>query len=296
MPQSGYGAGVVMVALAGLLWSLIGIAIRMLDASDTWQVLFWRSLGMIPVILAFVWWRSGRAILARLAGIGWTGVVGAAGLIGAFAGGIHAIQVLPLANAVFLFSASPFLTAIIGRVVLGERVRPATWAAITLAGLGIWRMIGRTDLTGGALAGNLSALGSALGFAVFTVALRWGKGGEMLPTVILGGVFSMVAAALIMIPQGQNMAPPVRDIVIILVMGALLLGLGMTLFTAGSRVVPAGEMALLAMVEVMLAPVWGWLVLGEVPTPVVLQGGALILGAILLNAGTGLGQRRAAAA
>jgi drug/metabolite transporter, DME family len=296
MSATRYGTGVAMVALAGMLWSLIGIAIRMLDASDTWQVLFWRSLGMIPVILAFVWWRSGKAIIARLAGIGWTGVIGACGLIGAFAGGINAIQVLPLANAVFLFSASPFLTAILGRVVLGERVRPWTWAAIALAGLGIWRMIGGTDLTAGAMAGNLSALGSALGFAVFTVALRSGKGGEMLPAVILGAVFSMVAAALVLVPQGQPLAPSLRDIVIILVMGALLLGLGMTLFTAGSRVVPAGEMALLAMVEVMLAPVWGWLVLKEVPSIVILQGGALILAAILLNAVTGFGQRRLAPA
>lgn len=292
MSVTRYGTGVAMVALAGALWSLIGIGIRLLDAADVWQVLMWRSLGMIPVLAVFVWWRSGGALMARLTGIGWTGVIGATGLIAAFGGGIHAIQILPLANAVFLFSASPFLTALLGRIILGERVRPATWVAIVLAGLGIWWMIGGTDLTEGALVGNLSALGSALGFAIFTISLRRGKGGEMLPTVILGAVFSIIVSALVLGAQGLPLAPSAHDIWISLAMGAVLLGLGMTLFTAGSRVVPASELALLAMIEIVLAPVWGWLVLGEVPGLVVLQGGALIMAAIVLNAVSGMTRRR----
>lgn len=295
MTATRYGTGVFMVALAATLWSLIGVAIRLLEAADTWQVLLWRSAGMVPVLGAFVWWRSGGALMARLKGIGWTGVVGALGLIAAFGGGIHAIKVLPLANAVFLFSASPFLTAILGWIILGERVRPVTWAAIALAGLGIWHMIGGTDLTGGALGGNLAALASALGFAVFTISLRRGKGGEMLPTVILGAVFSMIAASVVLGMQGAALVPSAHDLWISLGMGAALLGLGMTLFTAGSKVVPASELALLAMIEIVLAPVWGWLLLREMPEAAVLQGGALILSAVVLNAVSGLVRRGQAA-
>jgi drug/metabolite transporter, DME family len=153
-------------------------------------------------------------------------------------------------------------------------------------------MIGGTTLGAGAITGHLAALGSALGFAVFTVALRAGKGGEMLPTVILGAVFSMIVSAGVLQMQGAPLMAPPADIAAALMMGAALLGLGMTLYTIGSRVVPAGELALLSQVEVMLAPIWGWLILSEMPAPATLQGGALILGALLLNALTGAHARR----
>jgi drug/metabolite transporter (DMT)-like permease len=283
MHEKGYPLGVAMVAGAGALWSLIGIVIKHLDAMDGWQVLFWRSAGLIPVIALFVLWRGGRLF----GSIGMTGVIGALGLIAAFGGGIFALQTLPVANAVFLFSAAPFLTALIGRIVLGEKVRAVTWGAIAIAGLGIWVMIGGSARSEGALFGHLAAISSALGFSIFTVALRAGRRTEMLPTVILGAIFSMIVAAIVLTSQGQPVMAAPADIAIAAAMGAVLLAFGMTLYTTGSRVVPAGELALLSQVEVMLAPVWGYLILSETPAPTTLQGGALILFAVLLNAITG---------
>jgi drug/metabolite transporter, DME family len=292
MQAGGYLGGVAMVVLAAVLWSTMGVAIRNLDEMNTWQVLFWRSLGMIPVLAAFVWWRAGPALFRDLRGIGLAGLLGALGLVAAFGGAIFAIQRLPLANAVFLFSAAPFLTALLSMIILKERVRPATWAAIAIAGLGIWLMIGATSLTDGAMIGNLAALGSAMGFSVFTVALRSGKGGEMLPTVILGGLFSMLAAVFVLGAQGLPLVASVHDTTLALLMGAAILGLGMTLFTLGSRVVPAGELALLSLIEVMLSPIWGWLFLAEVPAAPVLQGGGLVLLAVVVNAVTGMRARQ----
>jgi drug/metabolite transporter (DMT)-like permease len=289
MRQPGYAWGIAMVAAAGALWSLIGIVIRLLEGMGTWQVLFWRSAGMIPVLAAVVLWRGS----ALLRGIGPAKVTGALGLVAAFGGGIAAIQSLPLANAVFLFSAAPLLAALIGRIVLGEAVRPATWAAIALAAFGIWHMIDGADLGTGALAGQLAALGSALGFAIFTVALRAGRTVDMLPTVVLGGVFSMIVSAGMLALGGASPAAPLPGIAAAALMGALLLGLGMTLYTAGSRVVPAGELALLSQLEVILAPVWAWLILAEAPGSATLQGGAMIFGAILLNTLTGARARLA---
>jgi DME family drug/metabolite transporter len=293
MRQPGYAWGIAMVAGAGALWSLIGIVIKSLDGMETWQVLFWRSAGMVAVLALFLVWRGG----SLLRGTGPAGFVGALGLIAAFGGGIAAIQSLPLANAVVLFSAAPFLTALIGRIVLGERVRPVTWAAIVLATLGIWRMIAGATLDDGALAGQIAGqiagIGSALGFAVFTVALRAGKGGEMLPTVLLGGVFSMIAAAAVLSFRGLPLLVPPADMATAALMGAVLLGLGMTLYTTGSRIIPAGELALLSQVEVILAPIWAWLIFAETPAPTTLQGGAMILCAVLVNAVTGARARMA---
>ena len=201
----------------------------------------------------------------------------------AFSGAIYAFQTTTVANAVLLFSASPFFAAILGRILLGERVSGLTWCAIGLAAFGILVMVGG-GITGGAMDGNAAALISALGFAIFTVTLRWGKLANMLPAVVLGGVFSMVVGALILAFLGQDLLIPPREAGIAAAMGAVTLCGGMLLFTTGSKVVPAAQATLLSLVEVLLAPVWVWAILDETVSEGTLIGGAVLLAAVILNA------------
>jgi drug/metabolite transporter (DMT)-like permease len=264
----------------------MGLMIRQIEVAGTWAVLFWRSAGVIPVLLAMIWWRSGGQVLARLHGVGLAGVIGGLGLVFAFAGAIFAIQATTVANAVFLFSASPFLAAVLGWLILKEPVRRATWIAILLAGVGMFIMV-REGLAAGALAGNLAALLSALGFAVFTLALRWGKLSDMMPAVVLGAAFSMIVAGVAAPVMGTGLAAPPRDMAISVAMGAIILATGMALYTTGSRVIPAAELTLLSMVEVMLAPVWVWIVLGETASAGTFLGGAVLLAAVAFNALSG---------
>jgi drug/metabolite transporter, DME family len=280
-----YGTGVKLVLLAAVLWSLNGLLIRQIHDAGTWAVLFWRSAGMIPVLLLVIALRSG-GVISPLRRVGWSGVVGGLGLVLAFGGAIFSFQATTVANAVFLFSASPFLAALLGWLILRERVRPATWAAIALAGVGMFVMV-REGLAAGAMAGNIAALLSALGFASFTIALRWGRLADMLPAVVLGGVFSMIAAAIVLVTQGQTLWAPATDIAISLAMGAGILAIGMALYTAGSRVIPAAELTLLSMIEVLLAPVWVFVALGETASPGTFTGGAILMVAVALNALSG---------
>jgi drug/metabolite transporter (DMT)-like permease len=282
-----YGKGVLLVVLAGLLWSFMGLAIRHIDTAGTWAILFWRSVGMVPVLMAFIAWRSGGHPLDRLRRVGFAGVLGGFGLVFAFAGAIYALQATTVANAVFLFAASPFMAALLGWIVLKEPVRPATWAAIAVAGVGMFVMV-RDGLAGGETAGNFAAVLSAFGFAAFTLTLRWGKLEDMMPAVVLGGVFSMAVAAIVLGVRGEGLAVPVKDIVISVAMGAGILATGMALYTLGSQVVPAAELTLLSMVEVLLAPVWVWLILGEAASAGTFLGGGILLLAIAGNALSGL--------
>lgn len=281
-----YGTGVLLVVTAAVLWSLTGLMIRQIDQAGTWAVLFWRSVGMIPVLLIYIAFASGGRVVQRMRGVGIAGAVGGAGLILAFAGAIYAIQATTVANAVFLFSASPFLAAILGWLILKEPVRPATWAAIALAGVGMYIMV-REGLAAGAMLGNIAALLSASGFAIFTVALRWGRSADMMPAVVLGGVFSMIAAGVVLALTGGSLVAPAGDIAISMAMGALVLASGMVLYTLGSRVIPAAELTLLSMVEVMLAPIWVWAVLGETASVGTFIGGAVLMVAVGFNAGSG---------
>ena len=281
-----YGTGAALVVLASVMWSFTGLAIRNIHEAGTWAVLFWRSVGLVPVLLCFIAWRSGGRPLDSLRKVGWPGVIGGIGLSFAFAGAIFALQNTTVANAVFLFAASPMLAAVLGWVLLGERVRGATWASIALAGLGMFVMV-REGLATGAIVGNVAAILSALGFAAFTVTLRWSRAEDTTPSIMLAGLFSMLIAVVMLPLQGETLAAPLPDILIAVALGACLLGTGLILYTVGARVVPAAELTLLSMVEVMLAPVWVWLFLGETASANTFLGGAILLVAIAGNALSG---------
>jgi drug/metabolite transporter (DMT)-like permease len=245
------------------------------------------------VLLAFLVWRAGGSPLPAIRKVGLTGVLGGLCLVAAFGGAVLAIQTTTVANAVFLFATTPFLTALLGWAVLRERVPPATWGAIAVALAGIAVMVSG-GLERGAVTGNLAALASALGFSVFTVTLRWRQVQDTLPTVLLGGLFAIAAGALAAGWQGQPLAVPRADALWAMGMGAVTLSGGMVLYTLGSRVLRAADLGLLTMIEVMLAPLWVWLLLGETAAPATLAGGAIILTAVLLNAAGGLRRPRLA--
>lgn len=285
-----YGTGVATVVAAGILWSLQGLLLRQIEVAEPWAILFWRSVGMVPVLFGFLVWRNAGAPVAAIRAVGMAGVLGGLSLVFAFGGSIYAMEATTIANAVFLFAASPFLAAALGWLLLKERVRPDTWGAIALALAGIFVMV-RENLAGGAAAGNVAALTSALGFALFTVTLRWRNLGDTLPVVLLGAVFAIAAAALVAALDGQALWVPWPDRIWAMAMGSVTLSGGMVLYTLSSRVVPAAELALLSMLEVMLAPVWVWLFLAETASANTFVGGAVILAAVVLNGL--LGARRA---
>ena len=282
-----YRRGVALVIAAGLVWSLNGLALRLVGPAGTWQVLFYRSLGMVPVLFLLLGATSDRSRIAAIRAAGWPGLIGGLGLVFAFAGAIFSMQTTTIANAVFLFAAAPLITAVMAWLLLGETARAATWVAIVIAVVGIFVMV-REGLQLGAGVGNLAALASAAGFAAFTVTLRWGRLNDMIPAVMIGACLSIIGAALVIGVRGESFALPQRAIVIAMLMGAALIGGGMKLYITGSRSVPAAEIGLLSMVEVVLAPVWVWLFLDETTSAGTLAGGAILLFALAINALSGM--------
>jgi len=286
-----YGTGVALVLGAGVLWSLQGLIVRQIGQASAVEVQFWRAAGTVPVLLG---WSvlTGRAAVGRaslwqrIVSVGGVGAIGAVALAAAFFGAIHAFQTLTVANAVFLFSTSPVFAALLGWGLLRERVRPATWAAIALAGVGIVVML-QGGFAAGRMGGSLAALVAGAGFAVFTVCLRWGRLSDMMPVAMLAGALSLVVALAVGGPQAM-IAVPARDAALAALMGAVALAGGMILYTLGSRVVPAAEATLLSLIEVMLGPLWVWMLLGETASGATLTGGAILLVAVALNAVSGL--------
>jgi drug/metabolite transporter (DMT)-like permease len=287
-----YGKGVALVLGAGILWSTIGLVVRQIEEAGAASVMFWRSAGLLPVLWAFLHWRTGGRVLASMRAMGLPGLVGAMGLVAAYAGALYALQATTVANAVFLYSAAPFFAALLGWIALGERVPMTTWVAMGLAGAGIFVMIGG-GIEGGRMDGNIAALISAAGFAVFSVSLRWGHVEDSLPIVLMGGILSMIAAFGLAPLLGQTVAANPHDIAVAMALGAVVLTGGMMLYTYGSKALPTAELTLMSSIENILAPLWVWLLLGETASSTTLLGGAMVLAAVMGNAL--MGARRQAA-
>ncbi|MEX2615923.1 MAG: DMT family transporter [Alphaproteobacteria bacterium] len=282
-----YRAGVMLVLMAGVCWSSMGLGIRLIESANVWQILFWRSAAIVPFLFVIIALRSGGRPVAVIRRAGIAAVIGGACLVVAFTGAIFAMQTTSIANAVFMFAAAPLFAAVLGWLILGEPVRRATWWAMAVAILGIGLMVAEGIALGNAL-GNAAAGATALAFACFTVALRWRKLNDMMPTVFLAGLFATGVAAIICLAGGYGFAVSVNDMAISLAMGVFQVGAGLALYTLGSRAVPAAELALLSLTEVLLAPLWVWILLGETVGLYTLAGGAVLLLAITGNALSGI--------
>jgi drug/metabolite transporter (DMT)-like permease len=281
--RSSRARGFTLALGAALCWSLAGILVRLIEAGTSWHIILYRSLGVtatLGAMIAVV--HHGRASETfRLAG--WSAVL--AGLCAAASSVLFilALARVTVANALFMLGITPFLAAIGSQAFLGERVAGRAWGAMALAATGVAVMLG-SGLALGQLAGNLLALGSAASFAANALLLRANRRTDMLPAVLYAGLFGTGLALAALGVLGLSPLLPLRDLLLGLAMGAIQLSLGLILYTRASRDLPAAELQLVATAELVLAPLWVWIGMGETPNAATLVGGALIILAILTQA------------
>ena len=281
-----YTHSLVFVFFAGVLWSTVGLGIRLIEGAGVWQILFYRSISLTLLLYTVIHLRGGSTKLVSKELFTTPKIIGGLSLVAAYAGGIFAIQTTSVANAMLLFATAPFIAAILASLFLGEKVRIMTWCAVIVAMGGIAYMFADQS-TQFSLIGSLAALGSAMGFAIFSVALRWGKDDEMLPAVFLSGCFAIIITFLICLFLKQSLSLSFRDIAISFSMGIFQVGGGLVLYTIGSKALSAADLTLLSLAEVVLGPVWVWLFLGELASNNTLIGGSILLLAIITNAVSG---------
>ncbi len=271
-----YARGIVLVMLAGCFWSLAGILIRLIESADGWQILTVRSITLSFTLFCVLAVRHRSGVWNEFRKAGLAAVIGGLCLGVAFTGFIFALLHTTVANTMFIMSAGPLFTAPLAWLVLGERVRRATWITMVVAIAGVGVMVA-DGIGAGAMFGNVVAIVSTVGFAGFAVALRWGRNIDMLPLVCLAGVFTAIAGGVL----SESFDYSARDLVLCAVMGVVQIGAGMMFFIRGSRHVPATELTLLALTEVVLAPIWVWLAFDEIPRGLTLLGGAIVFAAIV---------------
>jgi DME family drug/metabolite transporter len=274
----------IFILLAGLCWSLSGIGVRLIEDANVWQIVLYRSISMSFFLGGVVYYMTGQNPIKTALKKGAISWLCGLALVLSYVAGVYALQTTSVANTLLLFSTAPFQTAILARVFLGEIVRWRTWLAIGGSLLGVLIMVGGQD-NQSHTSGDLAALLAALGFAVFTISVRKGRTGNMLPAVFWSGILCLPVMVLICLYTETSLIVGPKDASIALLLGIIQMGLGLLLFTLGSKTLPAAKMTLLALSEVFFAPLWVWLFLDErIPLQTII-GGSVILLAIIWNLG-----------
>ncbi|MBC3934524.1 DMT family transporter [Undibacterium sp. CY7W] len=268
--------------IAATLWSSAGVASRHLQSAAGFEIVFWRSLFTAIFVAGLMLHQYRRAFFSRLKLMGSTGML--SGLMWAtmYSCFMIALTLTTVANTSVMESLAPLFTALLSWLVLKERIPAATWIAIAMAGCGMaWMFAGNLTLTDSrGVLGMLVALGIPLASSVNMILLkRRAHTVDLIPAVFLGGSFS----ALAMLPLSLPFQASLQDVLILGALGFFQLGLPCSLMVKASASLKAHEVALLALLEVLLAPLWAWLWAGETPNSATLAGGAIVLAALIIN-------------
>jgi len=271
----------VMIAVT-LMWSTAGVVTRHLEHAQSFEVTFWRSLFTVVSLLVILPMLRGREVFGKMRQSG--RVFGLSGVCWSvmFTAFMMALTMTSVANVLVTLAVGPLLTALVARVTIGHRIAARTWFAIVVAGLGIGYMYG-SQISDGHLAGTLVAFAVPVAGAInWTITQRSHARGQeidLVPAVLVGAVISSIVT----LPLAFPFRASLHDVSLLAFLGLVQLAIPCALAVICSRVLKAPEISLLALLEVIFGILLAWLGAGEVPTPTVLAGGALVIGALVAN-------------
>lgn len=271
--------------IKGLTFAVLGVLIltpdtllmRMVGA-DPWTILFWRGLFVTIGYVVLLGLRYGRRLPAAVLGIGSHGLLVCALFALNTILFVVAVATTTVANTLVIMSAAPLFAAVIGRIGLGERPPARTWAAILLAMVGIVVIVA-DGLAVGTWIGDLVALAAAIALGAHFVLVRAARPVDMMPAVGLSG---LVVAGVALIAADSLALSPVQFGWMAL-LGLLILPVSFGLLTVAPIYLSAAEVGLVVLLETVLGPLWVWLVIGEQPSAYALAGGAVVIGALVMN-------------
>ncbi len=273
-----------LVIVAGLVWSLGPLVVRNIDDANTvpWQYLFTRGIVIFVLLNIYLFLEEGKDFYKNYLKMGTSGVIGGIGLGSAMMTFIWSITNTTAAITLLCLAAMPFITALLGFLFLKEKISLNVWIAIIVASIGVSIMaFGNTSL--GSINGLIFGLASAIGFSVFSVSLRWRKETPKFTTVAFAGLFCSLFSSAIILQYDLNFLSSSKNESLFALHGTLVC-LGLILYSIGSKVIPAAELTLLSLTEVIGGIFWVWIpILGinEIPSNNTIIGGFLIFMAIV---------------
>ena len=268
--------GQIYVALAAVAWSTAGVLQRQLTLDTATQVFGRAAFGGAAVLLYVAVVERGRVAQA-FRSVGLAGVAVALCVATASATFIAALNHTSVARVLFILALAPVLAALLARLTLGEPITRRTVVAMAVALAGLTLMLGAPGE--GSLAGDGLAFLATLAFALCIVITRWRHDVSMAPATVL----SQVILLAVFLPFASPGDIGGDDVGWLAALGIGQIGLGLVLFTVGARLIPAAQVGLITLLEVVLGPAWVWLALDERPSTRTLVGGAIVIAAIVIQ-------------
>ena len=265
-----------VVLFAGLLWSFGPLVVRYMDDPDMvpWQYIFGRGLTIFILLNLYLYFEEGINFYKNYKKIGRSGIIGGCGLGIAMISFIYSITNTSAAITLLCLAAMPFFTAILAYLFLKEKISLNVWISIIIASIGIIIMaLGNTEKN--SLIGFLFGITSSVGFSIFSVTLRWRKETPKFTTVAIAGLFCFVFASIIILVTKQSFFSTSYNSSMFSLHGTLVC-CGLILYSIGSKAIPAAELTLLSLTEVIGGIFWVWLPLfgiNEIPSTHTIIGG-----------------------
>ena len=277
-------SAILIVLIAGIFWSFGPLVVRHIDNAQLipWQYLFFRGSVIFLVLNIYLFLAEGQKFIGNYNRIGLSGLIGGVSLGIANISFILSITTTTAAVTMMMLATQPFVAAILAYIFLKEKISKTTLIAITVAAGGIIFM--SLDSEGeGTLFGLINGLLSSLGFAGFTVSLRWRKNTPKFTTVAIAGIFCSAVAILVLLFNDSSILISLKNSSLSALHGFLVCT-GLILFSMKSKYLPATDLTLLSLTEVLGGIFWVWLPwfgINEVPSVNTLIGGAIIISAII---------------
>ena len=282
IPRRAYA--MVLMLIGSTVISFSGLTIRNIHLADNWQINFYRSIAFGITISIVLLFRYGKRAPQQFTGLGLKGFWTGAMLAFASISFLQAITNTTVAATTFTLSSIPFITAAMAWLFMREHIEKSTIYTMIGAAVGISLMFIQ-GLGSGTLYGNFMAFLCAIGFSAYATLIRWNRGSEMLPSLIISNLIIMILA---LIFRWDNIIISWNDLILCLILGGLMSTTVDTLFIIASKHLVAAELTLFKLLEFTLGPLWVWIFINEVPTSWTLIGGSIVVSAVLLKSASEL--------
>ena len=270
--------GPLLILTGGFCLSWGGLILRSFESASIWQILFYRSIFFLWVLIAFILLTYRKKTFKKIKEAGVPGLIGGVFLSTNFVAYMYSMMETTVANVVFIISTQTVFLPIVAYIFLKERISPRGYVAIVLAMIGVTLMIG-DSLGTGSLKGNLAALTIPINFSVLVLIIRKYPKVDMIPAIFYAGILSCLYGLFLL----EDMVISTKDIWLSFLLGVPQLAFGFIFITIGSRTTPAVMVGLLMLMESIFAPIWVWLFYNEIPQISVLVGGMIILSAVVMK-------------
>ena len=270
--------GYILLLFGAFCLSWGGFIVRSFEEASVWQILLIRSVFFVIALTFFLISTYKKDTLKIFKDAGFPALVAGLVLSLSFVAYVYAMTITTVANVVFIISTQTMFLAITGYIFLKEKISLISFISIVLAMSGITIMIGDSILSG-SLLGNIIALAIPINFSILVIIIRKNKNLDMVPAIFYSGIFSLIYGLIL----SESYTFSYHDIKMGFFLGVPQLAFGFICITIGSRSTASTTVGLLMLTETLFAPVWVWLFLNEIPPISVLIGGAIIIGAIILN-------------